>query len=179
MAIIKLDKDLQDEKIWSDIKNKINNKDKFSFDYNVENTHRSVGTRLSHHLYKAFGNSTLKEKPITLKLEGTAGQSLGVWNADGLNITLTGDANDYVGKGLSGGTIVIRPDESNLISNENVIIGNTVLYGATSGKLFAAGQAGERFAVRNSGATAVVEGCGAHGCEYMTGGTVVTWSSWR
>ena len=99
---------------------------------------------------------------------------MGAFGIKGLKLNVTGDANDYVGKGLSGATIVIKPPtESNLISNENTIIGNTVLYGATSGKLFAAGQSGERFAVRNSGAEAVIEGCDSNGCEYMTGGTVV------
>ena len=105
---------------------------------------------------------------------GSAGQSLGAFGIKGLKLNVTGDANDYVGKGLSGATIVVKPPtESNLISNENTIIGNTVLYGATSGKMFACGQSGERFAVRNSGAKAVVEGCDSNGCEYMTGGTVV------
>jgi len=107
-------------------------------------------------------------------LSGSAGQSLGAFGIKGLKLNVTGDANDYVGKGLSGATIVIKPPaDSNLVSNDNTIIGNTVLYGATSGKLFAAGQSGERFAVRNSGAEAVVEGCDSNGCEYMTGGTVV------
>jgi len=166
--------DTLDEKIWSDIKDKINNKDKFSFDYNIENTHRSVGTRLSHHLYKTFGNNKLNDDSISIKLNGSAGQSLGAFLIKGLKIIVEGDSNDYVGKGLSGGTIIIRPsNKSSLVSNENIIIGNTVLYGATSGKLFASGQAGERFAVRNSGSLAIVEGCGAHGCEYMTGGTTI------
>ena len=107
-------------------------------------------------------------------MSGSAGQSLGAFAINGLKLNVTGDANDYVGKGLSGATIVVKPPaESNLISNENTIIGNTVLYGATSGKLYAAGQSGERFAVRNSGAEAVIEGCDSNGCEYMTGGTVV------
>jgi glutamate synthase (NADPH/NADH) large chain len=105
---------------------------------------------------------------------GSAGQSLGAFLAQGIKIEVRGDANDYVGKGLSGGTIVVRPsNESKLVWNENAIIGNTVLYGATAGKLFAAGQAGERFAVRNSGADTVIEGCGSNGCEYMTAGTAV------
>ena len=109
-----------------------------------------------------------------MNFKGSAGQSFGAFSAKGLKLNLKGDANDYVGKGLSGATISIKlSDESNLVSNENTIIGNTVLYGATSGKLFAAGQAGDRFAVRNSGATTVVEGCDSNGCEYMTGGTVV------
>jgi glutamate synthase (NADPH/NADH) large chain len=111
---------------------------------------------------------------LTIRLRGSAGQSLGAFAVNGLKIEVFGDANDYVGKGLSGGTIVVRPMTSSpLKTNENTIIGNTVLYGATSGELFAAGQAGERFAVRNSGADVVVEGCGSNGCEYMTGGTAV------
>ncbi len=109
-----------------------------------------------------------------MRLRGSAGQSLGAFAVQGLKLEVFGDANDYVGKGLSGATIVVRPGPSSALrSNENTIIGNTVLYGATAGALFAAGQAGERFAVRNSGAEAVVEGCGSNGCEYMTGGTVV------
>ena len=111
---------------------------------------------------------------INIKLIGSAGQSLGAFLTKGIRLIVEGDCNDYVGKGLSGGTIVVYPSKKNkLISNENSIIGNTVLYGATSGKLFASGQAGERFAVRNSGSLSVVEGCGAHGCEYMTGGTAI------
>ena len=125
-------------------------------------------------MYKKFGNNNLVEDSIILNFKGSAGQSFGAFAIKGLKLILKGDANDYVAKGLSGGTIVIKlQDESNLISNENTIIGNTVLYGATSGKLLAAGQAGERFAVRNSGATAVVEGCDSNGCEYMTGGNIV------
>ncbi len=166
--------DTLDEKIWSDIKEKINNKDKFNFEYNIENTHRSVGTRLSHYLYKSYGDNRLNEDSITIKLNGSAGQSLGAFLIKGLKLIVEGDSNDYVGKSLSGGKIVVRTSgKSSLVSNENVIIGNTVLYGATAGKLYASGQAGERFAVRNSGSLAVVEGCGAHGCEYMTGGNVI------
>jgi len=111
---------------------------------------------------------------VTLNLQGVAGQSLGVWNAGGLDIYLRGDANDYVGKGMAGGKIVIAPPEgSKFSSNQAPIIGNTCLYGATGGKLYAAGRAGERFAVRNSGCITVVEGAGHHCCEYMTGGVVV------
>ena len=107
-------------------------------------------------------------------LRGTAGQSFGAWNIAGLNLTLAGDANDYVGKGMAGGRIVIRPpEEAGYIARDTAIIGNTCLYGATGGQLFAAGRAGERFAVRNSGATAVIEGAGDHCCEYMTDGVVV------
>jgi glutamate synthase (NADPH/NADH) large chain len=115
----------------------------------------------------------MSDKPVTLKLTGSAGQSLGAWNAGGLNIYLEGDANDYVGKGMAGGKIVVRPPRSSSFkSQETVILGNTCLYGATGGELYAAGQVGERFGVRNSGATAVVEGAGDHCCEYMTGGVI-------
>jgi len=110
---------------------------------------------------------------LTVQLKGSAGQSLGAFAVQGLRIELTGESNDYVGKGLSGATIVVKPSPHLAASESNMIIGNTCLYGATSGKLFAAGQAGQRFAVRNSGATAVIEGCGANGCEYMTGGMTV------
>ena len=123
---------------------------------------------------RRFGQSSLAPGHLTVRLRGSAGQSLGAFAVRGLKLDVIGDANDYVGKGLSGATIVVRPPPSSqLPSNHNAIIGNTVLYGATAGTLYAAGQAGERFAVRNSGATAVVEGCGSNGCEYMTGGTVV------
>ena len=166
--------DTLDEKIWLDIKEEINEKEKKYFEYNIQNTYRSVGTRLSHYIYKKFGNEQLNEDIINIKLTGSAGQSLGAFLTKGIKLLVEGDCNDYVGKGLSGGTIVVRPSsKSKLVSNENTIIGNTVLYGATSGKLYASGQAGERFAVRNSGSLAMVEGCGAHGCEYMTGGTAI------
>ncbi|WP_440941087.1 glutamate synthase large subunit [Immundisolibacter sp.] len=144
------------------------------FNYDISNTHRSIGARLSGEIARRWGNQGMAHAPITIKLRGHAGQSLGVWNAGGLNLMLEGDANDYVGKGMAGGKIVISlPRASRLQSQRTTIIGNTCLYGATGGKLFAAGQAGERFAVRNSGAIAVVEGLGDHGCEYMTGGVVV------
>ena len=163
-----------DEKIWSDIKKNIDSNKKNNFDYEIENTSRSVGTRLSHYIYKTYGNNKLSDDTINIKLTGSAGQSLGAFLTKGIKLTVEGDCNDYVGKGLSGGTITVYPSSKNkLISNENTIIGNTVLYGATTGKLFASGQAGERFAVRNSGSLSVVEGCGAHGCEYMTGGTAI------
>ena len=163
-----------DEKIWSDIKDKINTSDKNNFEYEIENTSRSVGTRLSHHVYKKYGNEKLNDETINIKLTGSAGQSLGAFLTKGISLTVVGDCNDYVGKGLSGGKIIVKTSsKSKLIADENTIIGNTVLYGATSGKLYASGQAGERFAVRNSGSFAIVEGCGAHGCEYMTGGTAI------
>jgi glutamate synthase (NADPH/NADH) large chain len=148
--------------------------EKMQLAYNIRNTHRAIGTRLSSHLVRKFGMTGLNPGHITVRLRGTAGQSLGAFAVQGLKLEVFGDANDYVGKGLSGGTIVVRPMPSSpLVSNENTIVGNTVLYGATAGQLFAAGQAGERFCVRNSGAEAVVEGCGANGCEYMTGGVAV------
>ncbi|MDR6787251.1 glutamate synthase (NADPH/NADH) large chain [Sphingomonas sp. BE138] len=148
--------------------------EKMQLTYSVRNTHRAVGTRLSSEITRTFGMAKLAENHVTIRLRGSAGQSLGAFLCSGITLEVFGDANDYVGKGLSGGKIVVRPAVSSpLRSQENTILGNTVLYGATSGKLFAAGQAGERFAVRNSGATVVVEGCGANGCEYMTGGVAV------
>ncbi len=148
--------------------------EKMQLQYNVRNTQRAIGTRFSSHIVRKFGQDTLAEGHVTVRLRGSAGQSLGAFAVKGLKLEVFGDANDYVGKGLSGSTIVVRPSPSSaLASQQNTIIGNTVLYGATAGTLFAAGQAGERFAVRNSGAIAVVEGCGSNGCEYMTGGTVV------
>jgi len=163
-----------DEKIYEDIKNSITEKNKVRSNYKIKNVHRAVGTRLSHYIFKKFGKEGIKENTVEINLSGSAGQSLGAFGIKGLKLNVIGDANDYVGKGLSGATIVIKPSlDSNLIAKDNTIIGNTVLYGATSGKLFAAGQSGERFAVRNSGAEAVVEGCDSNGCEYMTGGTVV------
>jgi len=148
--------------------------EKMQLQYTIRNTHRAIGTKLSSKITRRFGMNGLKPGHVTVRLRGSAGQSLGAFAVQGLKLEVFGDANDYVGKGLSGGTIVVRPmTASPLVSNENTIIGNTVLYGATAGRLFAAGQAGERFCVRNSDATAVVEGCGSNACEYMTGGTVV------
>jgi glutamate synthase (NADPH/NADH) large chain len=163
-----------DQEIWPEIEKSLSNSEKIEKEFIIKNTNRAVGTRISHHLYKKYGYERLEENFLTLNFKGSAGQSFGAFSSKGLRLNLKGDANDYVGKGLSGATIVIKlSDESNLVSNENTIIGNTVLYGATSGKLFASGQAGDRFAVRNSGATTVIEGCDSNGCEYMTGGTVV------
>ncbi len=149
--------------------------EKMQLSYAVRNTHRTIGTRASSHIVRKFGmRNGLQPDHLTVKLTGNVGQSLGAFAAPGLKIEVMGDANDYVGKGLSGGLIVVRPQmESPLVASDNTIIGNTVLYGATDGHLFAAGRAGERFAVRNSGANVVVEGCGSNGCEYMTGGVAV------
>ena len=148
--------------------------EKMQLTYSVRNTHRAVGTRLSSEITRRFGMSKLADGHVTIRLRGSAGQSLGAFLCKGITLEVFGDANDYVGKGLSGGTIILRPAVSSpLASQDNTIAGNTCLYGATSGTLLAAGQAGERFAVRNSGATVVVEGCGANGCEYMTGGIAV------
>jgi glutamate synthase (NADPH/NADH) large chain len=148
--------------------------EKMQLQYNIRNTHRAIGTKFSSQIVAHYRGRTMQPNHVTVRLRGSAGQSLGAFAVQGLKLEVYGDANDYVGKGLSGGTIIVRPvPSSKLKSNENTIVGNTVLYGATSGALFAAGLAGERFAVRNSGATAVVEGIGSNGCEYMTGGTVV------
>ncbi|MFN3858847.1 MAG: glutamate synthase large subunit [Caulobacter sp.] len=147
--------------------------EKMQLTYTVRNTARAIGSRVSSHIVRKFGMSALPAGHLTVELKGSAGQSLGAFAVRGLRIVLTGEANDYVGKGLSGATIVVRPSRHLVAPEANVILGNTCLYGATSGKLFAAGQAGERFAVRNSGAVTVVEGVGANGCEYMTGGTAV------
>ena len=149
--------------------------EKMQLSYAVRNTLRTIGTRASSHIVKKFGmNNNLQPDHLTVKLSGSCGQSLGAFAVNGLKLEVMGDANDYVGKGLSGATIVVRPQMSSPLKPEdNTIIGNTVLYGATAGYLFASGRAGERFAVRNSGASVVVEGCGSNGCEYMTGGVAV------
>jgi glutamate synthase (NADPH/NADH) large chain len=166
--------DTLDQEIIPEIKNQIGKVNIIDKEFIIKNTHRTVGTRISHYIHKKYGNNKLDNDFLILKFKGSAGQSFGAFGAKGLKLILKGDANDYVGKGLSGATLVVKLcDESNLVSHENTIIGNTVLYGATSGKFFAAGQAGERFAVRNSGAIAVIEGCDSNACEYMTGGAVV------
>ncbi|MXV36173.1 MULTISPECIES: glutamate synthase large subunit [unclassified Saccharibacter] len=166
--------DTLDAQIINDARPLFERREKLHLQYDVRNTHRAVGTRISSLITRKFGMNSLPEGHLTLSLRGSAGQSLGAFAVHGLRIDVEGDANDYVGKGLSGATLVLRPSQAaHWESSENSIVGNTVLYGATAGALFAAGQAGERFAVRNSGAVAVVEGCGSNGCEYMTGGTVV------
>ncbi len=166
--------DTLDAQMISDARAALVEREKMQLAYNVRNTHRAVGTRLSSEIVRRFGMTGLAPGHITARLRGSAGQSLGAFAVQGLKLEVFGDANDYVGKGLSGGAIVVRPPASSgRASQLNTIVGNTVLYGATAGRLFAAGQAGERFAVRNSGADAVVEGCGSNGCEYMTGGAAV------
>jgi glutamate synthase (NADPH/NADH) large chain len=140
----------------------------------VKNVDRSVGAMLSGAVAKRFGHAGLPEDTIHVTLTGTAGQSFGAWGARGVTLELVGDANDYVGKGLSGGRLIVKPNPaSKIVPEQSIIVGNTVLYGAVEGECYFRGLAGERFAVRNSGAIAVVEGVGDHGCEYMTGGIVV------
>ena len=167
------DKGLLAEQMVIDMMDTIKSAKGGDFSYRIGNCDRSIGARISGEIAALHGNNGMASAPINLHLTGTAGQSLGVWNAGGLNIKLEGDANDYVGKGMAGGEIVIYPPKgSTFASQQTAIIGNTCLYGATSGHLYAAGTAGERFAVRNSGCFAVVEGTGDHCCEYMTGGIV-------
>jgi glutamate synthase domain-containing protein 2/glutamate synthase domain-containing protein 1/glutamate synthase domain-containing protein 3 len=142
--------------------------------YKIRNTDRAVGAKVAGEIARRYGNAGLRDATLDLSFQGAAGQSFGAFATQGMRLTLTGEANDYVGKGMGGGEIIIRPpDEAPFEWAENAIIGNTVMYGATGGALFAAGRAGERFCVRNSGGVAVVEGVGDHGCEYMTAGTVV------
>ena len=148
--------------------------EKVAFELPVKNRNRTVGTMLSHEVAKRYGHAGLPDETIHVSLNGTAGQSFGAFLARGITLELTGEANDYVGKGLCGGKIVVKPSQAfRGVPCENIIVGNTVLYGAIEGEVFFRGVAGERFCVRNSGATAVVEGTGDHCCEYMTGGTVV------
>ena len=140
----------------------------------MRNVNRTVGTMLGHEVTKRFGGAGLPDDTIDVTLTGSAGQSFGAFLPRGVTLRLFGDANDYVGKGLSGGRIAIRPDRNAVLSSEhNVVAGNVIGYGATTGQIFLRGLVGERFGVRNSGATLVVEGVGDHGCEYMTGGTVL------
>jgi glutamate synthase (NADPH/NADH) large chain len=161
------------EQMLSDMRAAIDLKIGGQFSYPVNNFNRSIGARISGEIARRWGNSGMSAAPLIVNLKGSAGQSFGVWNAGGLHLNLEGEANDYVGKGMAGGKIVVKPPEhSNFVARDTVIMGNTCLYGATGGELYAAGRAGERFAVRNSGALAVVEGTGDHCCEYMTGGVV-------
>ena len=152
----------------------IENATPVSIELPVVNTNRVVGTMLSHELAKAHQGKPLADNTLHIKLTGSAGQSLAAWLYEGVTIELEGDSNDYAGKGLSGGRLIMYPSKSaNFVAEENIIAGNTVLYGATSGEAYFRGIAAERFCVRNSGASTVVEGVGDHGCEYMTGGRVV------
>ncbi|MEY3432567.1 MAG: hypothetical protein RL131_503 [Bacteroidota bacterium] len=152
----------------------LESQEKVELRFPICNTDRTTGTMLSNEITKRYGPQGLKEDTIHLKLQGTAGQSFGAFNTKGITLELEGDANDYFGKGLSGAKMIVYPSkQAQFVAEENIIIGNVAFYGATSGLAFIRGKAGERFAVRNSGATAVVEGVGDHGCEYMTGGTVV------
>jgi len=161
--------DTLDARIVADAAPFLERREKMQLTYEVANTQRAIGTRISSHIVRTYGSS-LPDGRLTLMLRGAAGQSMAAFGMKGLRIELDGEANDYVGKGLSGAEIIVRPP---VWRQGEALIGNTCLYGGTSGSLFAAGAAGERFAVRNSGVTTVVEGCGAHGCEYMTGGVAV------
>jgi len=162
-----------DNKLIKKARPAIDNGKKVKIKDTIHNTNRTVGAMLSGEVVQAHGHTGLDDDSIHIKLTGNAGQSFGAWLAKGVTLELIGDANDYVGKGLSGGRIIVYPSpNSPVVPNENIIVGNTVMYGAISGEGYFSGVAGERFAVRNSGATTVVEGCGDHGCEYMTGGVV-------
>jgi glutamate synthase (NADPH) large chain len=166
--------DILDWKILEATKPALENQEKVVAEFKIINTDRATGTVLSNEITKKYKQHGLPEDTIRLKFRGSAGQSFGAFNTKGVTLELEGEANDYFGKGLSGANMVLYPDRTaTFVPEENIIVGNVALYGATSGKIFVRGKAGERFAVRNSGATAVVEGTGDHGCEYMTGGTVV------
>ncbi|MFN0264681.1 glutamate synthase large subunit [Tepidamorphus sp. 3E244] len=166
--------DVLDRKLIEKARSTIDGGEPVTIETEIHNVDRSAGAMLSGEVAKAHGYEGLEDNSITVNLTGTAGQSFGAWLMSGITFNLTGDANDYVGKGLSGGRIVVRPSpKARIVPEQSIIVGNTVLYGAVSGECYFRGVAGERFAVRNSGALAVVEGCGDHGCEYMTGGLVV------
>jgi len=161
------------ERMVRDMLPAIENRTGGEWHYELSNFNRSIGARLSGEIARRWGNYGMEDAPLTVRCSGNAGQSFGVWNAGGLNLYLEGDANDYVGKGMAAGRIVLRhPSRARFVAKDTIIMGNTCLYGATGGELYAAGLAGERFAVRNSGAVAVIEGAGDHCCEYMTGGAV-------
>jgi glutamate synthase (NADPH) large chain len=152
----------------------LENGEQVNIDIAITNTNRTVGTMLSNQVATRYGNEGLPHGTINVKFTGTSGQSFAAFLTKGISFELTGEGNDYVGKGLCGGRIVIKPPVAfRGLAHENIILGNTVMYGATTGESYFSGVAGERFCVRNSGASAVVEGVGNHGCEYMTGGTVV------
>ncbi len=162
-----------DDTILQDVKDALRDKSPVVRSYKIRNTHRSIGAKLSGEIAYLYGDHGLPPNTIELRLSGSAGQSFGAFLVQGVKLVLVGEANDYVGKGMCGGEIVITPPRHRMNATLDVVMGNTVLYGATRGSLFASGRAGERFAVRNSGALAVVEGAGDHACEYMTNGSVV------
>jgi glutamate synthase (NADPH/NADH) large chain len=161
------------ERMVADMLSAIESKTGGEFHYSITNCDRSIGARISGEIARRYGNTDFDSTPLEIRLTGTAGQSFGVWNAGGVHMYLEGDCNDYVGKGMAAGKLVVYPPRDSIFASQDTsIIGNTCLYGATGGKLFAAGVAGERFGVRNSGAFAVIEGAGDHCCEYMTGGCI-------
>nr|MSZ98855.1 glutamate synthase subunit alpha [Actinomycetota bacterium] len=163
-----------DNELIVDCKNALENSQPVTIEYSINNTNRTVGTMLGYEVTKRFGEIGLPDATISIRFTGSAGQSFGAFIPKGIELRLEGDSNDYLGKGLSGGRIILHPDKrAKFVAHENVIAGNVIGYGATSGEIFVSGVVGERFCVRNSGATAVVEGLGDHGCEYMTGGRVV------
>ena len=163
-----------DDTIITDAKNAINGKGSIKLEYKIKNIHRNIGTRVAGQIGYRYGDKGLPEGTIDVTFRGSAGQGFATFLANGMRLRLIGEANDYVGKGMNGGEIIVRPpDGMQFVWADNQVIGNTVMYGSTGGRLFAAGRAGERFCVRNSGGTAVVEGVGDHGCEYMTGGKVI------
>ena len=166
--------DVMDHQIISMTKHSRENETKISLERPIKNYNRSVGAMLSNQIAKQYGDAGMKEDTISIKFHGSAGQSFGAFLSHGVTMILNGDANDYFCKGLSGGKVILLPESPIIFDPEkNIIVGNVALYGATAGEVYIYGIAGERFAVRNSGATAVVEGLGDHGCEYMTKGTVV------
>jgi glutamate synthase (NADPH/NADH) large chain len=170
-----LDKAL-DQQLIAQCREALDSRTPVRFSTKIANTNRTVGTMLGHEVTKAYGGDGLPDGTIDITFEGSAGNSFGAFVPRGVTLRVNGDANDYVGKGLSGGRIVLRPSAdapADYVAEDNIIGGNVILFGATSGQAFIRGTVGERFAVRNSGAHAVVEGVGDHGCEYMTGGRVV------
>jgi len=166
--------EILDWKLLKAAKPALDNQDKIKASFNIRNTDRTTGTLLSNEISKKYKGDGLPDETIHFKFTGTAGQSFGAFNAKGITLELEGDANDYFGKGLSGAKLIVYPPKQSIfVPEENIIIGNTSFYGATSGDAYIRGKAGERFCVRNSGARVVVEGVGDHGCEYMTGGVAV------
>ena len=168
------DKAILANTMLGDVTDAIKNETSLELKYPIRNTDRSIAALISGEIARRYGNQGLTKSELSFRFDGSAGQSFGVWNINGLNLYLEGDANDYVGKGMAGGKIVIYPPSGHsYASHETPIAGNGCLYGATGGKLYMSGQAGERFAIRNSGAFAIIEGVGDHCCEYMTGGVVI------